>query len=572
MRMLNGRQCEVPFISWFLCVAMVSIPGPPCIAQHSTSPHASSPKNASSPSAVVSLPVGPSGQEADNASPSATMPSDPLGRSTPHGAVMGFLRAAEAQDYRRSAKFLDSKLSEKQTEQLAFQLKALFDLNPAIPLESISRSHDGDIDDALRLTREKVETVTTPNGSIDILLDRVDRPGESPIWLFSQETLARVPAAYASTQHKEISHYFPEWTTHIHILSIPLWRWFVILIALLVALILARLLSHLILRLLKLIFRHRMTPGVESSILRINGPTFGLILSLLIRIGADYTITALGRHYWITAAIFTAALSTAWLLHRLVDIGAAFVVHRLFLQNERERITAVGLAARLLKISTGIVLGIVLLTLAGVNVSALFAGLGIGGLALAFAAQKTLADFFGGISIVMRGAVRVNDYCTVAGQTGTVEEIGISALRLRTLDRSVISIPNSKVAEMELENFTMRDQFWVHQTFTLRFDTPHVIVQRVLKEIAVVLAQRDNIDESTARVRIVQFTSSGPQIELYAYFNRVGADYNAFLKEQEDIILEIMRIAEDSGTSLSSPIGIIRLESECYPLRPIATR
>ena len=216
----------------------------------------------------------------------------------------------------------------------------------------------------------------------------------------------------------------------------------------------------------------------------------------------------------------------------------------------------------MLKILIVIVLIIILLTLARVNVSALFAGLGIGGLAIALAAQKTLADLFGGISIVMRGAVRVQDYCTVAGKTGIVEEIGISSLRLRTLDRSVISIPNSKVAEMELENFTMRDQFWIHQTFTLRFDTSHTTVQKVLDDIFAILTHRPDIDESTARIRVVRLTPAGPEIEVFAYYDRPGGDYNSFLAEQEKVLLEMMRLVEEAGTSMTAPIGVVRLDSE----------
>jgi MscS family membrane protein len=162
----------------------------------------------------------------------------------------------------------------------------------------------------------------------------------------------------------------------------------------------------------------------------------------------------------------------------------------------------------------------------------------------------------------MRGAVRVGDYCTVAGKSGTVEEIGMSALRLRTLDRSVVSIPNSRVAEAELENFSMRDEFWIHQVFTLRFDTPHTVTQTVLKEILAVLRSRKDIEPSSARARLIQLTTSGPQIEVFAYFRRPGSDYPQFLAEQEKVILEMMRVVEEAGTSMAAPIGVIRLNEE----------
>jgi MscS family membrane protein len=313
---------------------------------------------------------------------------------------------------------------------------------------------------------------------------------------------------------------------------------------------------------LRISFRRHLRPNVDSAIVKLNGPIFGLILALLQRIAADYAISALGRHYWIIGSILTAVFSAAWMLIRLTDIFTSFTIHRFLLQQQVERITFVGLTSRLFKILIFIVLIIALLTLAGVNVSTLFAGLGIGGIALALAAQKTLADLFGGISIVMRGAVRVNDFCTVAGQTGTVVDIGISSLRLRTNGRSIISIPNSKVAEMELENFSMRDEFWIHQTFTLRFDTTHSTVRKVLDDISAILADHPDVDATTAHVRVIRLTPAGPEIEVFAYYDKPGADFNSFLKEQEKVILEMMRVVEEAGTSMTTPIGVVHLETE----------
>lgn len=511
-------------------------------------------------------PATPATSSSTVAPTQASQPPDPLGRSTPHGSVLGFLRAAEAQDYTRAAKYLDSKLPEQQTKELASELKALLDLGTSTDLEDLSRQTAGNLEDELRISRERVGTVATPAGKLDILLDRVTRSNESPIWLFSKETLDRVPSAYASTRHTDFSRYFPAWTSRVRILSIPIWRWSIIFAALILALLLANFLTHLVRWILRLSFRSHMTANVEIAIGKINRPTFGIVLAFLERIAADYTLTALGRHYWILGSLVTAVVSVAWMLIRLTDIFTAFARHRLLMREQIERITFTGLLSRLLKILIVIILVIALLTIAGVNVSALFAGLGIGGIALALAAQKTLADLFGGISIVMRGTLRVNDYCTVAGQTGTVEDIGISSLRLRTLNRSIISIPNSKAAETELENFTMRDQFWIHQNFTLRFDTPYTTVQRVLDDIAAILTHRPAVDVTTARIRVVRLTPAGPEIEVYAYFDKPGGDYNAFLAEQEKVILEMMRIVEENGTSMTTPIGIVRLDSETSTL------
>jgi len=512
------------------------------------------------PSAVKAAAGVGSAQTGEGTVPAATPLVDPLGRTSPHGTVLGFLRAAEEKDYAKAAKFMDGKRSPEQTTELIVQLKFLMDQGLSTSIDDISRSPKGDVEDELRLTREKIGTVKTPDGEMDVLLDLVRRPGEPPIWLFSQETLNRVPGAYSSEQHNDYESHFPAWSRHIRILSVPLWRWGVILVALVIVFGVASLVTRAVLWLFQRIFRKRFSAGVETSVRALKAPLFCLIGAFMNRLAAGYAITALGRHYWSVAGTTLMWISGAWLLVRVTDMLISIMRQRLLLRMQVERATFVSLLGRVFKILVGLVLVLVLLTQAGVNVSALVAGLGIGGVALALAAQKTLSDLFGGLSIVMRGAVRVGDFCQIAGVTGTVDDIGTSSLSLRTLDRSMVSIPNSKVAEASLENYSLRDQFWLHQVFTLRFDTPYAVVKTVLERILQLLLSHAELDKNSARARLINFTPSGPQIEIFAYFRRPGADWSVFLGEQEKIMLEIIRTVEEAGSSLAAPVGVLRME------------
>jgi MscS family membrane protein len=492
-------------------------------------------------------------------------PVDALGRTTPHGCVLGFLHSAEAKDYHKAADYLDGKRPPKQAEELAQQLKYLLDQGLSTSIDDLSRSPNGNVEDQLRLSRDSVGTVKTPGGDLKVMLDQVERPGQPPIWLFSQETLHLVPAAYASLHHTDYERYFPVWTARVRFLSVPLWRWMVFLISLVIVSVAASLLIRATIWLLTRILGKRLSPRVEESILALKTPTFCLTLAIIARVGAGYSITALGRHYWGIGALVLGWVSAAWLLVRISDTFVNFVRDRYFQRLQVERATFVSLLGRLFRIFVGLVLIIVLLTRAGVNVSALIAGLGIGGIALALAAQKTLADLFGGLSIIMRGAVRVGDFCQIDGITGTVEDIGISAVSLRTLDRSIVSIPNSKVAEVGLQNFQLRDQFWLHQIFTLQFDTPHDVVKIVLDKITEILSGHPDIDKNSARARLINLTPSGPQIEVFAYYRKPGTDWAAFLAQQEGLVLKIMGAIEAAGASLASPIGALRMETSNSP-------
>jgi MscS family membrane protein len=496
------------------------------------------------------------------------VPTDPLGRSTPHGCVLGFLRAAEAKDYSKAAEYLDGKRPREQAGELAQQLKYLLDRGLASSIDDLSRSPDGNLEDAQRLSRESVGTVKTPSGDLEVILDRVERPGQPAIWLFSQETLRLVPAAYESLQPTDYEHFFPGWMARAHILSVPLWRWILVLISFVLVFIAASLLTWTLIWLLTRTLRRRLSPRVEESIHALKTPIFYLTLAIIVRLVAGYSLTALGRHYWGQAGFVLGYTSTAWLLVRVSDIFVSFLRDRCFQRLQVERATFVSLLGRLFKILVGLILAIVLLTHAGVNVSAVVAGLGIGGIALALAAQKTLADLFGGLSIIMRGAVRVGDSCQIDGITGIVEDIGISAVSVRTLDRSVVSIPNSKVAEVGLQNFQLRDKFWVHQTFMLQFDTPHHVVKTVVDKLVEILIGNPFIDKSSARARLINLTASGPQIEVFAYFRKPGADWAAFLGQQEGILLKMMEAIEATGASLAPPLNAVRVETPSKPSVP----
>ena len=508
----------------------------------------------------------PAPAEAEPAPAPATPPPppvDPLGRTDPHGCVLGFLRAAEAGDYAKAAQYLEGKRSEQQGEELAKQLKSLVDLGLSTGIDKLSRSPTGTYDDKLRVSRERVGVVKTPQGDLDILLELVKRPDEPPpIWLFSQETLNKVPEAYASMQHKDYSQRFPEWSKRIHVLSVPLWRWFVVLISIVIFLLVSSLLTKLLVWCMRAALRKGLRANVEEAILRLRGPIFGLILSFLLDLSATGAITALARHYWEMFGALVGWISAAWLLLRLTDILVAYERNRLLLRMRVERVTFLGLVARFFKILIVIVLVLILLRGAGVNVSAVVAGLGIGGIALALAAQSTLADLFGGLSVVLRGAVRVGDFCQIDGISGTVEDIGTSSLSLRTLDRSLVSIPNSKVAQVKLENFALRDQFWLHQVFTLQFDTPYSVMEAVLEGFRDVLTSNSEIERESARARLINLTATGPQIEIFGYFRRPGADWSAFLAEQEKIILKMLSIVEAEGASLAAPVSVLQMERE----------
>jgi MscS family membrane protein len=480
------------------------------------------------------------------------IPVDPLGRETPYGCVIGFLQAVTNNDLRKAAQYLDTKLPDAEAGQLAQQLKVVLDTGLASSINGLSHESQGDVGDDLRISREKVGVVKTPNGNIDIFLDRVKRPQAATIWLFSSETLAQIPAAYANLQKHDIGTQLPSVLVKVAFLGLPLWRWVLILTTVVLSILLASFVARLLLLIFRLFLKRGHVPNEAEILHRLKQPLRILLLSLALWIGETYSLSVLARHYWTAAAFVLGTIGAAWLLSGLFDLTADAGARRSLLTGAKEKVAVINLARRLVKILTVFVVVLILLKGAGVNVSAMLAGLGIGGIALALAAQKTLEDLFGGISIIMRDAIRVGDYCRLADESGTIEDIGLSATRLRTLDRTVVSIPNSKIAQLSSENIALRDKFWFHHILSLRYDTSKAQIEQILANVSATLQQRPQIESGTNRINFIGLQQASFQIEIFAYI--VVASYPDFLVRQQELLLQILTIVADSGAHHMVPL------------------
>jgi MscS family membrane protein len=178
-------------------------------------------------------------------------------------------------------------------------------------------------------------------------------------------------------------------------------------------------------------------------------------------------------------------------------------------------------------------------------------GLGVGGIAVAFAAQKTLENLFGGVMIISDQPIRVGDYCRAGDFQGTVEDIGLRSTKLRTLNRTVVSVPNGQLATMSLENFTLRDKILCRHKLQLRYDTSADQLRYIIAEITKVLYEHPKVETATARVRFTGFQDSALEFEVFAYV--LETVYENFLAIQEDILLRCIDIVETSGTTFAFP-------------------
>jgi MscS family membrane protein len=187
----------------------------------------------------------------------------------------------------------------------------------------------------------------------------------------------------------------------------------------------------------------------------------------------------------------------------------------------------------------------------GVNITAALAGVGVGGIAIAFAAQKSIENLFGGVTLFADRPVQVGDFCRYSGQVGTIEEIGLRSTRVRTLDRTLVTIPNAEFSNLALENFAKRDRMRLFTMIGVRYETTPEQLRFLLARLREILLAHPRVTDDPARVRFVGFGAYSLDLEVFAYVDT--SDWGEFLEIREDIYLHFMDAVKEAGSGFAFP-------------------
>jgi MscS family membrane protein len=203
------------------------------------------------------------------------------------------------------------------------------------------------------------------------------------------------------------------------------------------------------------------------------------------------------------------------------------------------------------------------LGLLGFQLTPALAGLGLSGVVLAFAAQKTLENVFAGVSLLSDETIRVGDFCVIGTQKGTVESIGLRSTTLRTLDRTLLSIPNGPLAAMTIENFAYRDKISFNPMINLRYETTAEQMRTVLAGFWRLIEEDPRLETDGSRARFVRLGPSSLDVEIYSYvLTRNWEEFNAI---REELLLRIMEIVETAGTGFAFPSQTLYLSRDTPP-------
>ncbi len=480
---------------------------------------------------------------------SAGAPEDEFNRGAPRTSLVGFLRATRERNFERAAQYLDVSAGEADGPKLARQLRIVLGRELWIDLDGLSTSPEGDPSDGLADGRDWVGRIAGRTKSYDIVLQRVPREDGVYIWKFAGSTVADVPQLYEEFGYGRWETFLPPWVFDYRIMGIEVVLWAAVVFIAMATFPLAMLLTVSGMWLLRR-YRSDLAPEIERFF---TGPIRMLFWVLLARWALQ------GMH---TSVMFEAVgqartllvVALAWVVLRTLDLAAQRVANRLEAAGLSGSKVLLRPITRLAKMV--VIVGAALLWLenVGYEITTLLAGISISGVAVALASQKTLENVFGAVTLYTSQPVRVNDFCRFGDQFGTVEEIGLRATLIRTLDRSVISVPNGEFAYMHLDNLSRRDRFWFHPRLKLRPETTPDQIRYLLVEVRKMLYAHPKVLSEPLSVRFTGFGDASLDLDVFAYIG--VTDYYESLEVAEDLNLRIMDLVAEAGTELAIPAQI----------------
>jgi len=498
------------------------------------------------------------------AQPPAT-PPDPLGRDTPRGTVLGFLEAAGKGENEIAAQYLSTRLGKPATT-LAHQLFVVLDARLPARLTQVSDSPEGSRSNPLKPDEEIVGAVPAADGSIDIVVERVTGADEKPIWLFSTATLNAVPTLYSEVTFGLDERTLPRILTGRKIGGVRVLEWLVVLLGIPLfyfgTVVLDRLLRPLVAGLLRRLFKDSTL--FEKHLLPM--PARLLLVAMATRwLLSTLPLPLMLRQVGSNAAALLTIAAVVWLMILFNRQLETYVIRRFPVAR--------GAAAQsLVRVARGVVnvLVIFLGVLAalrhfGVDATPALAGLGVGGIAVALAAQKTLENVIAGASLIFDQAVTTGDFLKMGEITGVVDHIGLRSTRIRTLDRTIISVPNSQIASASVETLSMRDKFLFHHVVGLRYETTREQLRAVVDGIRGALVGEPLTEEESVRVRFLRLGASSLDVDVFAYLR--AADFNHFLELQESLLFGITDVVAQAGTEIAFPSQTMYVDDMSRVLR-----
>jgi MscS family membrane protein len=490
---------------------------------------------------------------------------DNLGRDTPRSSFMGFLDATEKFDYELAAEFMDLRNLPYETRQhdgkeLARQFDFVIKRGMRISVDQLSTKASGHVVDGLPDYRDELGRLVDEDEELVLFMQRVPGTDDNFIWKISNASVADIPEVYEFFS-------YPDWVEKIRnkvpsdasFLGIELFKWVIVLSVAVVSWPIFWLIGFAMSWLIS-----RPGSPLHRPVRRLFTRPLALLAVILVTgsLLKELGLGAKAQYVFETKTVMT--LVVVWIVFSLID---------LFRAKRRERFLAEGRAdahilgrpmANALKLITILGATLVWLNNSGVDITTLLAGLGVGGLALALALQKPIEDLLGAVSLYSQQPMGTGDLCKYGTIFGRIEEIGLRTTRIRTLNDTLVSVPNCIIAHGAIENYSAREKMLYHPDLPLRYDTTLEQVQTIVDGIDAMARAHEKVMEDSVRIRFTQFTETAMIIRARIYVDE--SDFSGYLAVVGELNMAILKIVQDAGAHFAEGARTIMLETGAAPV------
>jgi len=484
---------------------------------------------------------------------------DNLGRDTPRSSFIGFLTLTEKFDYAGAAEYLDMRNLPRSVrnfsgEELAMQLDFVIKRGMKIDVAHLSKKITGQVVDGLPDYRDELGHIVSDEGEQVLLMQRVPGLDDNFIWKVSNASIAKIPALYDYFS-------YPDWVENIRervpdnagFLGVELFKWVIVVGAAVISAPVFWLVGFVLSWLIS-------KPGspLHRPVRRLFTRPLALIAVMLL---TGKLLEELGLGATAQAIVETKTLMTmvvVWIVFSLIDLARA-KRRETFIAEGRSDAHILGRPmANAVKLMILLLATLIWLANTGIDITTLLAGLGVGGIALALALQKPIEDLLGAVSIYSQQPIITGDLCKYGGILGRIEEIGLRTTRIRTLNNTLVSVPNCLIAHGAIENYSAREKMLYHPELPLRYDTSAEQMQAIIAAIHELASNHEDVITKSVRIRFTEFSENSMIIKARIYVDT--SDFSTYLGVVTDLNMGIMKIVQDNNAHFAQGAKTVMLE------------
>lgn len=385
-------------------------------------------------------------------------------------------------------------------------------------------------------------------------------------WYFSAYSCGRVPALFEenfSSITLFVVDHLPSWAMQ-HWLGLYIWQHLALFGWILIGFVLMKSFQFFLENYVKRITQRTKTEWDDNLLKEVESPIGYLFLALFLKLTYTQLLLPITVSVWIAGTLTVAKdVIIFWIIYRLVNVLCEYLTYLTAKTKNTFDDQLVPLVRKSLKVFTVIIGVIFILQNNGVNVTAFITGLGIGGLAFALAAKDTLANLFGSVTIFLDRPFGIGDWIKTGSTEGIVEEVGFRSTRIRTFYNSQISVPNSIMANAEIDNLGRRVYRRVYTMLNLTYDTPPEKIEAFTEGIKAIIRANPKMRQDYYEVHFNNFGAHSLDVMVYAFFK--VPDWSEELQQKHYFFLQIVRLAKDLEVEFAFPTQTLHIASQASP-------